>query len=126
MSKTTEPLKFSNWHDLGEVVEQTLDDTTYITVKDYAKVVGAKPENRIRSSSQELMALSKIFKFKVIQEKPIQYPCRVLEVAFWTVFVTAVERDKILAASGASASKKAKQEANDILETLMIEPPKFC
>lgn len=125
MNQITEPLKFINWRELGEVVEQSVNDTAYITVKDYVQVVGAIPENRVRNASQELMALSKIFSFKVIQGKSIQYPYRVLEAAFWTVFVTAEERDKILVASGPNASKEAKQEANDILDTLMVEPPKF-
>ncbi|MEZ8735656.1 hypothetical protein [Vibrio sp. 10N.239.312.D08] len=125
MNQVAEPLKFINWQDLGEIVEQSAHDTAFVTVKDYALVVRAKPENRVRSASQELMALSKIFKFNVIQGKPNQYPFRVLEAVFWTVFVTAEERDKILEASRPNASKKARQEANDILDTLMVEPPKF-
>ncbi|MDP2489955.1 hypothetical protein Q8W38_11460 [Vibrio splendidus] len=71
-------------------------------------MVGAIPQDRIKNASQELMALSKISSFKVIHGKSIQYRDRVLEAAFWTVFVTVEERDKLFEASRANASKKAK------------------
>ncbi|PML07195.1 hypothetical protein BCT86_09965 [Vibrio breoganii] len=125
MFEKIEDLKFVNWQDFGEVAEKSVNDTAFTTIKDYAQTIGFILGTRATRASQELMSLTKMFPFLVIQGSPNQYPYRVLEAIFFTVIVTAEERDIILAATAQNASQNDKQKAYHVLEPLLVEPPKF-
>lgn len=125
MFKKVEDIKFVNWKDFGKVAEQSVNDTAYSTLKDYAHTTGVILDNRAIRASQELMSLTKMFPFKVIKGSPNQYPYRVLEAVFLTVIVTAKERDIILAGMAENANQQAKEDAYHVLETLLVEPPTF-
>ncbi|MEZ9921199.1 hypothetical protein AB4342_13685 [Vibrio breoganii] len=125
MFEKIEDLKFVNWKDFGEIVEESINDTAYTTIKDYAQTIGFILNTRATRASQEIMSLTKMFPFTVVKGSPNRYPYRVLESIFFTVIVTAEERDIILAATVDNASQKARKKAFDVLEPLLVEPPKF-
>lgn len=125
MFETIEDLTFVNWKDFGEIAEESVNDTAFTTIKEYAQTIGFILGTRATRASQELMSLTKMFPFSVVKGNPNQYPYRVLEAIFFTVIVTAEERDIILAATTENASQKAREKAYNVLEPLLIEPPKF-
>lgn len=120
-----EDLKFVNWQDFGEIAEKSVSDTAFTTIKNYAQTIGFILGTRATRASQELMSLSKMFPFSVVKGSPNQYPYRILEAIFFTVIVTAKERDIILAATAQNATQKDKQKAYNVLEPLLVEAPRF-
>ncbi|MBT2916195.1 hypothetical protein [Vibrio anguillarum] len=119
-------IEFISWDDFGVVVNDHKEDPALLTMKDYAIINGFDVKNRLGSAVKEVLTLAKLYEFEYIKtSRGYQFSSAILEAIFTTVIVSAHERDIILRGMSEGATFAEKHAAFEVVESLMIDPPKY-
>lgn len=119
-------IEFISWDDFGAIVQDHKESPALLTMKDYALINGFDVKNRLGSAVKELLTLAKLYEFQYIKtSRGYQFSNAILEAIFTTVIVSAHERDIILRGMSEEATFAEKHAAFEVVESLMIDPPKY-
>lgn len=119
-------IEFISWDDFGAIVQAHREDPALLTMKDYAVINGFDVKNRLGSAVKELLTLAKLYEFEYIKTfRGYRFSNAILGAIFTTVIVSAYERDVILRGMSVGASFDEKHAAFEVVESLMIDSPKY-